>query len=66
MCKLLENEGVEQVETDLELETSESIMHIRMSEEEWIATSQTHGLDHYCILLRWQQDGEQLNLWMRT
>ena len=45
--KLLEGEGGNQTETDLELETSESIMYIRMSEEEWVTTSQTHGLNHY-------------------
>ena len=54
--KLLEGEGENQTEMDLELETRESIMHVRMSEEEWITTSQTHGLDHYIAAMatRWR------------
>ena len=57
MCKLLENEGGEQVEMDLELETVESIMHIRMSEEEWVTTSARYGLDHYIagMATRWRE-----------
>ena len=54
--RLLEGEGGSQTEMDLELETRESIMHVRMSEEEWITTSQTHGLDHYIAAMatRWR------------
>eukprot|EP00439_Symbiodinium_sp_Y106_P011283 s3707_g1.t1 len=59
-------EGGNQTETDLELETSESIMYIRMSEEEWVTTSQTHGLNHYipAMATRWrtiQPADEDLN-----
>ena len=62
----MEGEGGNQTETDLELETSESIMYIRMSEEEWVTTSQTHGLNHYipAVATRWrtiQPADEDLN-----
>ena len=66
MRKLLEGEGGNQTETDLELENSESIMYIRMSEEEWVTTSQTHGLNRYIAAMatRWrtiQPADEDLN-----
>ena len=59
MCKLLGNEGGETQEPqqmEVELEPVETIMHIRMTEEEWNTTSARYGADRYIpgMAARWR------------
>ena len=65
--KLLGNEGGETQEPqqmEAELELVETVMHIRMTEEEWISTGARYGVDHYIaeMAARWRyinpQDGD--------
>ncbi|CAE7315270.1 GIP, partial [Symbiodinium microadriaticum] len=59
MCKLLGNEGGETQELqqmEVELEPVETIMYIRMTQEEWNTTSARYGADRYIsgMAARWR------------